>query len=483
MREPLRKIVLVLFLALVTVPVFLCTAGNLSHKSYLSAFCISCVLTLLLWAGRGVSGRFQNRINTRKPVIACVVLSLLCLLINGAFASLFHPVQAADYRTFFQVAKDLAAGNHPGMKDYVAMFPHILGYSSFLSVFLRLFGQNLSVAIALNVVLTTVSGIALFWIIYKLTDTFSASAAYCLWIICPSKLFYNTMSLSEPYYTCLLLLFILLVTGISVMLNRGERPRYVLIAAFAMLSGVILTLVQSSRPIAAVPLLALVIWVLLLMRMEDLRRTWKGWALFILITIVCYAAGQAVWKNYAAEQLEQLPPSLPGYNIYVGFNLETNGSYSDEDMTLFQDRYFGEYERDAESAQQSMLADAKMRIAAAGSRLPRLMLEKLKTLLGHDEGGVFYAMESLSTRQYRISCMVSNIWYYLVCILTVTGTIRIWQSGECGTILVAVLFVVGLILAQMLVEVAARYHYSLIPMLLLVSAYNFPHRYAPRLTA
>ena len=96
---------------------------------------------------------------------------------------------------------------------------------------------------------------------------------------------------------------------------------------------------------------------------------------------------------------------------------------------------------------------------------------------------MFYAMESLSTRQYRISCMVSNIWYYLVCILTVTGTIRIWQSGECGTILVAVLFVVGLILAQMLVEVAARYHYSLIPMLLLVSAYNFPHRYAPRLTA
>ena len=34
-----------------------------------------------------------------------------------------------------------------------------------------------------------------------------------------------------------------------------------------------------------------------------------------------------------------------------------------------------------------------------------------------------------------------------------------------------VLFVIGLILAQLLVEVAARYHYALIPMMLLVGAF------------
>ena len=286
------------------------------------------------------------------------------------------------------------------------------------------------------------------------------------------------MSLSEPYYTCLILLFMILVVFTSDLQSKGNANLYLYlrITVCAVASGALLTLVQSARPIAAIPILAVLIWVALLMKNEVLHQGWKGWALFILMSFVCYSAGQSAWKNYAAEQLEQEPPSLPGYNIYVGFNLETGGSYSDEDMTLFQNRYFGEYNRNAVAAQQKMMEDAKQRILSAESRLPQLMLAKLKTLLGHDEGGVFYAMESLSTHQYRLSCMISNIWYYLVCILAVYGVIRLWQCQESGSVLVAVLFMIGLVMAQMLVEVAARYHYSLIPMLLLVCGYGVSYR-------
>ena len=176
---------------------------------------------------------------------------------------------------------------------------------------------------------------------------------------------------------------------------------------------------------------------------------------------------------YATEQLEQTPPSVPGYNIYVGFNLETNGSYSDTDMELLQSRYFGEYERNAEAAQQSMLQDAKLRISEARPVMPRLMLTKLKTLLGHDEGGVFYAMESLSNRQYKVCCVLSNIWYYLVVMFAFFGCLEIWRRGEKRSVLVCILFAIGLILAQLLVEVAARYHYVLIPILLLTAGFAF----------
>ena len=142
-------------------------------------------------------------------------------------------------------------------------------------------------------------------------------------------------------------------------------------------------------------------------------------------------------------------------------------------MDLLQSRYFGEYKRNAEAAQQSMLQDAKLRISEARSVMLRLMLIKLKTLLGHDEGGVFYAMESLSSGQYRICCILSNIWYYLVILLTVSGSITIWKRRENGSVLVCILFAIGLILAQLLVEVAARYHYALIPILLAVAGYAF----------
>ena len=133
----------------------------------------------------------------------------LCSLPAGKrfFALLFRPIQAADYRTFFQVAKDLSLGVHPGMKDYVAMFPYTLGYASSLSLFLKLFGQDLAVAVAMNVAFTTVSGIILFLMVLQRTELYAAALALVLWVLCPSKMFYNTMSLSEQYYTCLLLLF------------------------------------------------------------------------------------------------------------------------------------------------------------------------------------------------------------------------------------------------------------------------------------
>ena len=464
---------LLLFQLLLILPVGLQTVGNLSHKSYFLALLVSCVLFAGIWFSRRMWNELRDRMNGGNAISHGVILSILCLLVNGGFAFFFRPVQAADYRTFFQVAKDLSQGFHPGMKDYVAMFPHILGYASFLSLFLKLFGQSLAVAVSVNVVLTTLSGIILFHMVYRQMDLCSAAAVYFLWILCPSKLFYNTMTLSEPYYTFLILLFFLLLRQTEALTLKGGRDRFTGIVLLAAACGMILTLVQAARPIAAVPIIALALWCGFLMDGKTLRKHWKEWLLLGIVLIVAYGAGSRVWRAYATEQLEQTPPAVPGYNIYVGFNLESNGSYSDTDMDLLQSRYFGECERNAEAAQQKMLEDAKLRIENAKPVLIRLMLAKLKTLLGHDEGGVFYAMESLSNRQYRVCCVLSNIWYYLVVMFAFVGCLEIWRRGEKGSVLVCILFAIGLILAQLLVEVAARYHYVLIPVLLLTAGFAF----------
>ena len=472
-REAFRKVVLLIFLILMILPVVLETVANLSHKSYLLAFLASCLLFAVAWFSRGARKRLRDRTNGCKAASICLLLSVLCLLVNGIFAFFFRPVQAADYRTFFQVAKDLSLDVHPGMKDYVAMFPHILGYASFLSMFLKLFGPQLAVAVALNVVLTTVSGILLFCMVLRRTDLYAATLTFLIWTICPSKMFYNTMSLSEPYYTCLLLLFFLAIQRTEAFLPKGRKGRFIKIIAVAFVCGAILTLIQAARPIAVIPMIALILWIVLLVDREILRKHWEEWLLMIFVLILSYWGGKGLWRAYATDQLEQVPPSVPGYNIYVGFNLETNGSYSDTDMDLLQSRYFGEYERNAEAAQQSMLQDAKLRISEAKPVMLRLMLLKLRTLLGHDEGGVFYAMESLGSGQYKICCILSNIWYYLLILFMVCGSITIWKRRENGSVLVCILFAIGLILAQLLVEVAARYHYALIPILLIIAGYAF----------
>ena len=69
--------------------------------------------------------------------------------------------------------------------------------------------------------------------------------------------------------------------------------------------------------------------------------------------------------------------------------------------------------------------------------------------------------------------LYSNTWYYALGMLALWGTWRLYRDGDRRTILLAPLYIVGLSLAQMLAEVSARYHYALIPMLILLAAFSY----------
>jgi 4-amino-4-deoxy-L-arabinose transferase-like glycosyltransferase len=348
------------------------------------------------------------------------------------------------------------------------MFPHILGYAAFLSIFFRLFGESLMTAALVNVVLTVLSGALLYHLCLKHQGKTAAFFAFLFWSLCPSKLLYNTMSLSEPFYTCLFLLFFVLTSAV-VDVPRTEEQIGKAISA-GLFSGMTLGMINAARPIGIIPIIAFFLWLFFLSDWKTVMIRKKTILLFSCFLLLAYFAAGRIWNSYAAEKLEQSPPSIPGYSIYVGFNPETQGSYADEDMDLLQSRYFGEYDRNAERAQQSMLESAKIRIAENRNSIPSLMLHKLGTLLGHDEGGAFYSKVSLSDRTYSLWCMISNIWYYLVCMLCVAGCVRAWRnpSGDSG--MIVPLCLIGIVLAQLLVEVAARYHYCLVPMLLFLAA-------------
>ena len=467
-RPILRRTVLIIAACLMLLGILLGTIGNLSHKSYLASFLIAGLLTgLFFWLQRKPR-KYLKSVERQNPATICLLLTALCLLLNGTWVLAFHPVQAPDYQTFFQAASDLAAGRSLSGKDYISMFPHILGYAAFLSAFLRLFGERLVVAALINVVLTTLSGVLLYVLSLKFAGRKAAFLVFLVWTVCPSKLLYNAMSLSEPFYTCLLLFFFLLVSE-TVDACPGKKK-----AGFAvftgLLSGLVLAMINAARPIGIIPIIAFLLWLLFLSDWQSLRNRKTTLVLYTCLLLLAYLATGSLWKSWAAAHLEQTPPSVPGYNIYVGFNPETQGSYADEDMDLLQSRYFGEYDRDAEKAQQSMLESAKKRITENKKSIPSLMIHKLGTLLGHDEGGAYYSRESLSGRAYSLWCIVSNIWYYLVVLLAVAGCLQKWKNPVGDSFLMIPLCLIGIILAQLLVEVAARYHYCLIPMMLLLAA-------------
>ena len=443
------------------------TVGNWEHKSYFLALIAALLLFIAICYACRKELPFNEWLEKRNPFHICLLMAIFCLILNGAWIFTFHPVQAPDYQTFFSAASDLANDRPLSGKDYIAMFPHILGYAAFLSVFLRFFGENLMTAALVNVFLTTLSGIFLYLLSFRFYGRKAAFLVFLFWTFCPSKLLYNTMSLSEPFYTCLLLLFFLLISETMDVLQRKEQIG----KAFAtgLFSGIMLGLVNAARPIGIIPIISFFIWLLFLSDLKTVLARKKTVLIFSCLLLFAYIVTGRIWNSYAAEKLEQTPPSVPGYSIYVGFNPKTQGTYADEDMDLLQSRYFGEYDRNAEAAQKSMLESAKIRIMENRNSIPSMMIHKLGTLLGHDEGGAFYSKESLSDRNYSLWCIVSNVWYYLVCMLAIAGCVKMWKNPPGSSSMIIQLCLIGIVLAQLLVEVAARYHYCLIPMVLLMA--------------
>ena len=72
-------------------------------------------------------------------------------------------------------------------------------------------------------------------------------------------------------------------------------------------------------------------------------------------------------------------------------------------------------------------------------------------------------------RHTELFSKACNSFYYGIVLLSLAGAVQLWRRGAGSAALLAPLYVLGLTSAQMLVEVAGRYHYSLIPMLVLVA--------------
>ena len=130
----------------------------------------------------------------------------------------------------------------------------------------------------------------------------------------------------------------------------------------------------------------------------------------------------------------------------------------------------------AAAAQDRMLAYARDRVESGEIDFPALFANKLRVFLGNDEGGAYYSLAGLNPRQYTLLAMASNVFYYFLLLLALGGALNIWRDRNKRALLLAPMYVLGLTLAQMLVEVAGRYHYSIIPMLVICAAFSCGER-------
>ena len=180
------------------------------------------------------------------------------------------------------------------------------------------------------------------------------------------------------------LLFLLLL---SLALDRDGSWWLRLLAALplGLGCGALLLAVNVTRPVAIILFVAFFLW-LFLLRGKQLKRlkVWLIIAAFTLSMFGAYSRCDQQWFRWEYLHIFDKTPDIPAYNIYVGLNMDSLGSYSEEDMDkLMSYRYQG----DAVYAQEQMLKEVEKRLSSGEINFPKLFSAKLAKLMGNDEGG------------------------------------------------------------------------------------------------
>ena len=463
-----KRIMLGLLIALLLLTLGLKLIEGLESRSYLAA-----MLGGAVWAG-GLAWLWRRRGRALGTSLterqALFLTAALCLVLNLAWVLLVRIEPFSDYDTYWQTAVALAVGAEIPNAWYIAMYPHILGTASFLSLFVRLFGASVLAVAVVNVLLTTLSCLLVYGIARRLSDRGIALIAALGWAVCPCKLMLNSLVFSEPLYTCLILLFLYLLICLE------TRPLGLgMSALWGAGLGLLLAAVNIVRPIAMILIIALVIWLLLL---RGRGGRWSQWLTLLAALLCVYVLTGKLWDRHVAAVLGMAPAAVPIYNIYVGFNAATRGQWSADDMDLLFS-YLSQGMTTSE-AQRAMLPHLRERLAS-GLDLPLLMRQKLIAFLGDDELGGYTYRFTRPERFYKPLMVLGNTFYYGVLFSALAGLIKSFRSPTLSAGQLLPLFALGLTLAHLLVEVSNRYHYSLIPLLIIFAAVGLaPHGQATR---
>ena len=460
-----KRVMLGLLLAVLALTLALVVREGLTSRSYLLALILGAAWAAGLYA-------LLRKCPTPVPPHAGLMAALLCLVVNLVWVLVIRIEPFSDYKEYWDVACALAAGTEIPDAWYVAMYPHILGTATILSAVVRVCGESVFAVTLMNVVLTSVSCYLLWLLGKRLLSERGAFLAALLWAVTPCKLMLNSLVFSEPIYTLLILLFFLLFLRLAKRMRfdeAGRAPVKAMVGVAAL--GLLLAAVNIVRPIAAILLIALVLWLVFLRGAEAKNlRLWAVWIAALLAMFWVYSASLSVWTRHVENVLGQEIASVPWYNIYVGFNEETGGRYTDADMDLLTG--YLKQGMSANEAQKSMIPHIKERLAS-GINFPKLLGTKLFSFLGADQLGGYTYRFTRSERFVKICMGVCNVFYYGVFLAGLAGLVRMFRSRALGAGLLLPLYFLGLTLAHMLVEVADRYHYSLIPILIIFAALGF----------
>lgn len=451
-------------------------------------FTLLLVIWLALNGAAAVLARTQleDWVHKKKQLFnileAAVVITVLCIAfyIRWTYIRRMPMKPESDYKTFYEIADLLKRGMlveaGEGYCDYIAMFPHVFGYSYVLSRIFQLFGTSVFTAQGFNVFLA-VGTVFLTYRTARLAGGVSAGlCALLLAAFWPSQILYMNMIASEYLFSFLMMLCVYLFI-VSMKRCTADMKHPVLGVLLHILLGVMLALCAAIRPMALIVLITIVLCVCF-QRMHipprkpidqplSLVILSKGWmrCAIIIICYLCVASLCSAGIEYTIDRPLASGSASFGYNLLVGLNAEAEGGWNQEDA----DYLYTAMDRTGNATEAHLACRdlAIQRLKGDPRSMLNLFLHKYEVLWGNDDFGstwniLFMNQQGSLTKERQdflySSRDVGNLYYLIVMAFAGIGGVFLWKKGM-GYEYVFTLIFLGTVAMHLLVENQNRYHY------------------------
>ncbi len=402
---------------------------------------------------------------------------------------------ASDFATYYNIAEHLVNGTlmgraADGYRDYIAQFPHTLGFPMLvLAPAFEAFGISVSSALNANLMYSMGSILCAYLIARRAGGRAAGMIAAVLMSLWPSHVFYSTMVASEPAFT----FYILLATYLLMMgMMRDEGSLYrkapSLAVVLLLAGGICLGIAGGIRPMAIVLVAALAVVMLGINRPLESRTQGaprhvlnRGW-LCLIVMLVGYFATNFVITQRVSEEIGRKPASglsASGYNLMVGVNVDSQGLWNAEDAAFFSNAFA--QTGSANAAHELCMQEALKRLQEAPEDVLNLLVYKFEDLWRTDDFGIDWNLlwagqqgiltEGLTAtlESFRPAGRSLYLWILLLCMLGAMRNLR--RARKIPFIFhVGVLFFLGTALLHMLLETQVRYHYNMLPYFMLMAS-------------
>lgn len=428
-----------------------------------------------MWIARKEKIQQAKKIQKMKEVIFLPGILLVGFAVRIAWIFYHSVEQGSDYQLYHEIASILAGkmnGNLP--VDYIALFPHVIGYPTFLAVIYSIFGNSIRVGLFFNAILNILTC----WIVYKivldLRGTEEALFALTIITFWPSQIQYSTILGSESLFTFLLMVCVwFFYKYIS-----DNAHTYI----YCVGEGFLLAVTAFVRPMALLLVIAMGVY-LLLIRQPDVKVSINLKKYFVIL--ICYVmAGKALTAGieYSIGLKTASSGVSYGYNLMVGLNEQSQGSYSADDMSYLFERYHynqGIGVDAASKAHNDCLQIALKRfenMCVDGSpRILSFFVKKMVELWGNDNYGIAWNEKFSDNGRFEDNILLISNVYYLIVLILVIAAIPIYLNEKFSKEWLIILLLLATIAMHILVESQNRYHYFNLDIFAILASEGIAH--------